>query len=75
MGRLEQLRQDLVPLRLAVADAYQHEPHVVMTLDEPVGVDDAERVVRSCERADLHQQRFVAGHAQRREDLADVPRR
>src|SRR5947208_7146272 len=59
-GGLEQVAADRAALRFLVGRARQNEPHVVVRLDEAVGVHDAHRVVSGCEGPDLHQQRLVS---------------
>src|SRR6266511_1977487 len=61
-GRLLQLRQHVAAA--ARRRARQHEPDVVVLLDEPVGVDHAERVVRAVEPTDLEEEGLVPGNAQ-----------
>ena len=67
--------QELEPLRLAVGRPGQHEPDVVVLLDELVRVHYAERVVHARKPRDLHEQGLVARDAERHEDLGDLARR
>src|SRR5438270_11928602 len=55
---LAQLAEDLQAVRFAARGPGENETYVVMLLDQPVGVDDAQRILGRGEGADLYEQRL-----------------
>jgi len=74
-GRLPELREHLPAFGPVAAAPRQHEPHVVVLLHDPVGVDHADGIAGAVDGTDLEEHGLVERYPDPLQDRPDLPPR